>query len=203
MRHGQTVDHVLQPTEDILIPLMLPDGFATFAQETMNAAFKVLQSLPFYCRGAKLKFYSQDHDTSEEAESLLKLVERLPDSTDGPNQDVLVFWKITPLTMWQQVDRRLDEWVLSGLSLLTTCSLLFPSRVNEILWTFQRCGCNRVDREGLRSGTVCMQISRRSVRLERDDELKAFHDWAFRKCVPLPSLSRLYAYTPRPDTPSP
>jgi len=58
-------------------------------------------------------FSVQERDIPEKAENILSFLERPPDSTLGPNEEVLVLWKITGLTMWQQIDRRLDECVIS------------------------------------------------------------------------------------------
>ena len=126
----------------------------------------------------------QERNISEKAEDLLSILERVP-VYNGANEDVLVLWKITGLTMWQQIDRRLDEcaiFISFNTAILAhyIVSNLFSLRVNELLWTFQRSGYDRYDREGLRDATVLLQISRRSARLERADELKAFHEWADR-----------------------
>ena len=126
----------------------------------------------------------QERNISEKAEDLLSILERVP-VYNGANEDVLVSWKITGLTMWQQTDRRLDECVIltsfcAAILAHFIVSVLFSLRVNELLWTFQRSGCDRADQMGQRDATVLLQISRRSVRLERADELKVFHEWADR-----------------------
>ena len=41
MRSGPSLDDVLKPEADLLIPVMLPEEFVGFAVNTMNAAFRV------------------------------------------------------------------------------------------------------------------------------------------------------------------
>ena len=41
MRSGPSLEDVLKPEEDILIPVMLPEEFVEFAVKKMNEAFQV------------------------------------------------------------------------------------------------------------------------------------------------------------------
>ena len=59
----------------------------------------------------------QAHGIPQRAEDSLKILERQPSDVDEgvdaedmyEDADAIALWKITTLSMWQQVDRRIDE----------------------------------------------------------------------------------------------
>ena len=80
------------PKNDLVIPVWLPKDFLEFAQNTLADAFRDAQLSP------------------------LDILEpRIMTEPLGENLTLTLF-KITPETMWQQVDRRIDECVLRSLS---------------------------------------------------------------------------------------
>ena len=75
------------PKNDLIIPVWLPKDFLEFAQHTLADAF----------RDARIS----QQDVLEPKMTTKRLNENL----------TLTFFRITPETMWQQVDRRIDEYV--------------------------------------------------------------------------------------------
>ena len=87
MAEAHSLEELLAPKNDISIPLWLPKDFLEFAQRTLADAF----------REAGL---SQQH-------ILVPIL-----TTERLNENLtLTLFKITPEAMWQQVDRRIDEYL--------------------------------------------------------------------------------------------
>ena len=84
---ADTCEELLMPKNDLVIPVWLPKDFLEFAQHTLADAF----------RDARLS----QQDVLEPKITTKRLNENL----------TLTLFKITPETMWQQVDRRIDEYV--------------------------------------------------------------------------------------------
>lgn len=75
------------PKNDLIIPLWLPEDFLEFAQHTLANAFR---------------------DNGLFLQSILIPIT----STDDLDENVtLTLFKLTPEAMWQQVDRRIDEYL--------------------------------------------------------------------------------------------
>ena len=84
---ADTYEEILMPKNDLIIPVWLPKDFLEFAQHTLADAF----------RDARLS--QQD-----------VLEPRI--TTESLNENLtLALFRITPENMWQQVDRRIDEYV--------------------------------------------------------------------------------------------
>ena len=79
------------PKNDLIIPVWLPTDFLEFAQHTLADAF----------RDARIS----QQDVLEPKMT-----------TERPNEKLtLTLFRISPETMWQQVDRRIDEYVTRAL----------------------------------------------------------------------------------------
>ena len=75
------------PKNDLIIPVWLPQDFLEFAQQTLADAFR-------------------DAGLSQQDVLVPKITtERLHENL------TLTLFKIVPETMWQQVDRRIDEYI--------------------------------------------------------------------------------------------
>jgi len=87
MAGADTYEDLLMTTNDLIIPVWLPNDFFEFAQHTLADAFR---------------------DTGLSQQDVL-----VPITTTGRlNENLtLTLFKIIPETMWQQVDRRIDEYV--------------------------------------------------------------------------------------------
>jgi hypothetical protein len=75
--------------QDLSIPIWLPDNFLTFARDMIRKVFNELTDLPFN------EFFEEKAN--------------LPKRKDDPEKLVLVSFNLSPLTTFQQIDRRLDE----------------------------------------------------------------------------------------------
>ena len=88
MRYSTDVDEALEPKRDLMLPLMAPVGFVHFAVEVLQAVYA-------------------DHGVPYD--NVLDIKAALDDK-GPPHGDVLIFWRIDTFAMWQQVDRRMDEY---------------------------------------------------------------------------------------------
>ena len=61
-----------------------------------------------------------------------------------------------------------------------TLSNTFVNRIHELLWNLYRAGA-RESKENIRLRLFQNQITRRSVRRSRPDELEAFNAWVFER----------------------
>ena len=86
MAGADSLEVLLMPKNDLVIPVWLPKQFLEFAQHTLADAFR-------------------DAGLSQQ-DALVPIVttERLKENL------TLTLFKVTPETMWQQVDRRIDEY---------------------------------------------------------------------------------------------
>jgi hypothetical protein len=75
--------------EDLSIPIWLPDTFLTFARDMIKKVSSELAELPF-------------NEIFEEKSSL-------PKREGIPEKLVLISFNLSHVTMFQQIDRRLDE----------------------------------------------------------------------------------------------
>jgi hypothetical protein len=91
---GDSLEELLTPKNELVIPLWLPQDFLEFAQHTLASAF----------REAGLS----EQDVLVPIQATKRLHENL----------TLTLFKITPETMWQQVDRRIDEYFTRSLYLI-------------------------------------------------------------------------------------
>jgi hypothetical protein len=83
---GKTVDEVLQ--SDLFIPIWMPSDFVKFAQEIVEAVSKDRPELRI--------------------EHVLEDIWK-PKNTGDQEELILVRFKLSPVMMYQQIDRRLDE----------------------------------------------------------------------------------------------
>ncbi|KAJ7447582.1 hypothetical protein B0H11DRAFT_2082665 [Mycena galericulata] len=93
LTYGTSVEKVLDPAHDIIIPLVLPRNLAAFVNHLVGEAqqavgIKIQKILTPTVKGHK--HLVVDHDSA--------------DAADG-----LYMWRIGKELMWQQLDRRIDE----------------------------------------------------------------------------------------------
>jgi len=87
MAGATSIEELLMPKNDLIIPVWLPKNFLEYAQQTLVDAF-------------------QDVGLSQQ-DVLVPIL-----TTECVHEDLtLTLFKLTPETMWQQVDRRIDEYV--------------------------------------------------------------------------------------------
>lgn len=91
MTHSSSVASALEASGDIVLPIWLPPSFAEFANTTIEGALRDAGLL-----------------NPERVPSLKRVWESDADVLVYDNSS-LFLWRIDPLTMWQQLDRRLDE----------------------------------------------------------------------------------------------
>ena len=156
MAGADTYEELLMPKNDLVIPVWLPKDFLEFAQNTLADAFRDAQLSPL--------------DILEPRITTERLGENL----------TLTLFKITPETMWQQVDRRIDECVLRSPS--TSLILLNQkfNRVYEVLWSFMHSNSRNLGLERERTDLLKRQLSHRSFRKRSEDEYNAFAMWVRR-----------------------
>lgn len=92
----------------------------------------------------------------------------------GPEQ--LVFWRITSITAWQQIDRRIDECVLYWKAQDSRCSILyFGYRLYEILWSFHH--ANAIAGSQGRLQRFVDHLAKRAIRWPTGGEMESFAYW--------------------------
>ncbi|PVF98262.1 hypothetical protein CPB86DRAFT_873454 [Serendipita vermifera] len=134
---GSSLEEVMQ--EDLSIPIWLPEDFLTFARDMVKKVSNDMPDLPL-------------NECFEEIFTLHK-------GKDEPETLVLVKFTLSPVTIFQQIDRRLDE-------------------IFEIVWSFMH--SNAVVKESYpreRTRLLKRQLSRRSPRRKSEDEYKDFAAW--------------------------
>jgi len=144
---------------DLIIPLWLPKDFLEFAQQTLADAFRDAGLSP---QDVLIPTATTEH-----------LDENL----------TLTVFKVTPETMWQQVDRRIDEY--PSRSLLSRHHLIRNFRVYEVLWSFFHSNSRNLGLEQERTDLLKRQLSHRSFRKRSEDEYKAFAMWVRRDPGPI------------------
>lgn len=101
--YGVTVDEILSPENDIVIPLLMGKPFFDFANDTTSKAL-------------------DDQGCSSQEPLLVRVnpVDDFPDDYDGfhgydqeVEEEFLVLWRLTRVLNWQMLDRRIDESVSS------------------------------------------------------------------------------------------
>ncbi|KDQ08376.1 hypothetical protein BOTBODRAFT_179872 [Botryobasidium botryosum FD-172 SS1] len=142
--YAPSVEKIFDIEKDIVLPVWAPLSFVEFANELVRAALQ---------------------DKGLEAHNILT-----PAVSDKIHEQPalgleLVYWRISQITMWQQIDRRIDE-------------------VFEICWSFRQAFENLG--AGPAAGEDCFklfqrQISQRTVRNTPQDEYEAFANWVARK----------------------
>ena len=94
MAYGNSVEDLLDPTEDLLIPLWLPNAFVKVANEVVNSA---LQDLGLPTEDVLIIPKIRQWNGKEKADNAFGLQP--------------VYWRLSVITMWEQLDRRIDECV--------------------------------------------------------------------------------------------
>jgi len=90
MVYGETLDDVFAKSNEVFIPVFLPEEVITYCNDLIEAALKE-NNLP--------------------VETPLTIATK-PDSRE--NADIpgeYVYWNVSTVIMWQQIDRRIDEYV--------------------------------------------------------------------------------------------
>lgn len=88
--YAPSLDEILDARHDIVIPIFLEESFVTFANALVEQAL-------------------QDHGFHEEAPiTVAPLADGASNELTGFPED-LYLWRISAVTMWQQLDRRIDE----------------------------------------------------------------------------------------------
>lgn len=169
--YATTVDELLQPDRDLIVPVVVPVRFLAYANGVLERVFA-------------------DHRLI--IDQTLVIAGEVPRSGPEAHDDALVFWRITATTMWQQIDRRVDEWVVSLLLIFHLCSIMY--RIYELLWSFHRAGPIETQ-HNMRLRLFQSQVSRRSVRKSPQEELGVFRAWVHAQ--PPPAVANLLEETTR------
>ncbi|KDQ16984.1 hypothetical protein BOTBODRAFT_172593 [Botryobasidium botryosum FD-172 SS1] len=138
--YAPSVGEIFVTEKDIVIPIWAPVSFVGFANDLARAALQ---------------------DKGLEAYDIL--TPAMP-GTDNDQLGLglkLVYWHISRITMWQQIDRRIDEMF-------------------EICWSFHR-AFERLEAEGGCLDLFQRQLSQRTVRATPQDEHEAFAYWISRE----------------------
>jgi len=93
MAYGHSIEQVLSPTEDLQTPLWLPTAFVAFVNEVVGSALQDLglpPSEPLIVAGTRKWPDAQ----------------RRSDHAFGLQ---LVYWRVSIVTMWEEIDPRIDE----------------------------------------------------------------------------------------------
>ncbi|PVF98265.1 hypothetical protein CPB86DRAFT_825813 [Serendipita vermifera] len=133
---GPSLEAVMQ--QNLSIPIWLPEDFLIFARDMMKKISNDLVHLPF--------------DECFVEKSSLAV------SQDVPEKLVLVEFNLSPVTMFQQIDRRLDE--------------LF-----EAVWSFMYSNYIFKATHEERTMLLRRQLSRRALRRKSEDEYGDFIEW--------------------------
>ncbi|PVF98266.1 hypothetical protein CPB86DRAFT_362005 [Serendipita vermifera] len=133
---GPTLEAVLE--QNLSIPIWVPEDFLKFAREMIKKVSNDLPHLPF-------------NECFEEKSSL-------PESDGLLEKLILVNFNLSPVTMFQQIDRRLDE--------------LF-----EAVWSFMYSNYIMRSTHEERTRLLIRQLSRRALRRKSEDEYKDFMEW--------------------------
>ncbi|KDQ18724.1 hypothetical protein BOTBODRAFT_29097 [Botryobasidium botryosum FD-172 SS1] len=144
MAYGSSVEEILASSADMLIPLWVPRKFIRFANDMVRMALDEA-GLPSYDILSPIM----------KEEALLSRSRKLGDLRP-------VLWRTTASTMWQQIDRRIDE-------------------VYEILWAFHRVYESLWTSEEARTQDFKAELSRHATRQMPGDELIAFARWVGKK----------------------
>lgn len=99
---SSTLDEVLASGADSVIPVILPSSVMAKCNELILQALK-------------------DHGLPADNEPVMvalkgslldEWIDRAREKAEDGDYDVPVFWHIDAITAWQQIDRRIDEWVV-------------------------------------------------------------------------------------------
>lgn len=106
MSYSGSAETVLDSSQDLLVPVCITTDFAAFANNLVKEALKKAK-IPLKGRSPTLKVASRhtgdrddDDDDDDDEENEM-------DESDDPVK--LHMWRIDSVTMWQQLDRRIDE----------------------------------------------------------------------------------------------
>jgi hypothetical protein len=156
--YGDSVEQVLLPANDIIIPLILDRSFFDFANTEIVSALQGVKELADLDEGdcaAPLTLVSSDY-----------------------TEEVIALWRLNKVLNWQMLDRRLDECV--------NCSFYLPwltisvGRIREVLWAYHRTNERMIVEEDGRHRYLLTNISKRAIRTTVEDEHEAFARWVAR-----------------------
>ncbi|KDQ15117.1 hypothetical protein BOTBODRAFT_32093 [Botryobasidium botryosum FD-172 SS1] len=148
--YAPSVEEIFDTEKDIVIPIWAPMSFIEFPNDFVRVALQ---------------------DKGLEAYDIL--IPAIPAAAYDDRVELgvkLVYWHISQDTMWQQIDRRIDE-------------------VFEICWSFHR-AFERLGAEDDCFNLFRRQLSQRTVRATPHDEHEAFAYWIGRK--PARSIGSYY-----------
>ncbi|KDQ16983.1 hypothetical protein BOTBODRAFT_172592 [Botryobasidium botryosum FD-172 SS1] len=134
--YAPSVEEIFDTEKDIVIPIWAPMPFVEFANDLVRAALQ---------------------DKGLETNDILTPAVPGTDSDQSELGLKLVYWHISRITMWQQIDRRIDE-------------------VFEICWSFHR-AFERLEAEEGCLDLFRRQLSQRTIRATPQDEYEAFAYW--------------------------
>ncbi|PVF98264.1 hypothetical protein CPB86DRAFT_797412 [Serendipita vermifera] len=133
---GSSLEEVME--ENLSIPIWIPEDFVNFAREMIKKVSKDMPDIPF--------------------NQCFRKLTRISECEDYPETLILVDFSLSAVTMFQQIDRRLDE-------------------VFEAVWSFMY--SNSIMRSSPEEKTMLLrrQLSRRALRRKPEDEYKDFISW--------------------------
>ncbi|KAF8307465.1 hypothetical protein DL93DRAFT_2101256 [Clavulina sp. PMI_390] len=168
---GHSLEQVMAPSADMVIALLIPaeSNFVTWANKTLKEAFKdhglpyeqdpII--LPFETSGNGKKNDGLDGDDSEDDD----------DGAEGDEDDWragreialdVALWRVTALTSWQLIDRRIDE-------------------IFEILWSYHFGYATLQGSDQYRLCTFVSHLSKRAIRDAPEEEFERFTRWVGRQ----------------------
>ncbi|KAF7338483.1 hypothetical protein MVEN_02074300 [Mycena venus] len=148
--YGDSVEQVLLPKNDILIPLTLDWSFFKFANSNIVSALQ---------RAKK----SGELDDSDCVAPLTLVGDALPGEDEETIDDVevIALWRLSKVLNWQMLDRRIDE-------------------IREVLWAYHRANERLIAEEDTRQQFLLTNISKRAIRTTVEDEHEALGCFIFR-----------------------
>ena len=107
-----SLEDALTATEDIKLYLFLPPKFLVYASNLLRQALIDRQLISENEKDPKILYSVQNRGADKERDNEGEDEEGELDEDEDYNQDLtLVCWQINAITAWQQIDRRIDEYV--------------------------------------------------------------------------------------------
>ncbi|KAJ7016580.1 hypothetical protein C8F04DRAFT_1281023 [Mycena alexandri] len=158
LTYATTAAGVLKRTHDIVLPVLLPANFAVFANQLVaDAQAAAGLNVASILTPAVV---STNHDAQSGAE-------------------VIFLWRIGREMMWQQLDRRIDEY--ADFVSNSTRNSAQVGRVFEVLYAFYRINDRTVGT--CQEVRLLTQVSKRAIRPAIEDEFDAFARWVGRQPI--------------------
>ncbi|KAF9506763.1 hypothetical protein BS47DRAFT_380967 [Hydnum rufescens UP504] len=175
-----TLKEVFSDAEDIKLYLFMPPSFVAYASDLIRQAFVEHGLISEDEEGPEILYNMLARRADKESGSEEPYCELDEDDDYSELNPALVCWRINAVIAWQQIDRRIDEYVSVILVLLIfRCDVLF--RLFEVLWAFYHSYSMMSKAEGTEiARRFFSEISRRAIRATPNDEFMAFASWVGR-----------------------